>query len=293
MMSKQQNEDSMMSKQQNVVKSVKKSKKKTDSPMVATVVVGPPSPPPVTQADPTDSVVMFPDSDAARACLAFQELCEQFIEPKLYAEREREREEEEREREEVVVDEGFNDTPSPLGCPRCEVELEYGEVEKEDGELFCYWRCPKEQNGVKCFVTHQADDQCGEYLELVKAQLADCYWPSGDSVKDCKRKVIPFINMECYCCSPLVLITSQSEKNPNRLFFKCKKGECKFFQWADSVPRGKVWHWLRERVGPEAFLAQHKPPPNLQKPSRKRPAEVTPRSTYQSKKSKVGVQSTA
>lgn len=275
----------MMSKQQNL-KSVKKSKKKMD----------PPSPPPVTQADPTnliilkdpkDPVVMFPPTDEAKACLEFQELCERLINPRLHAEPVNEMEREE------VVDEGFNDTPSPLWCPRCEVELEYGEVEKADGELFCYWRCPKEQNGVKCFVTHQADDQCGEYLELVKARLAGCYWPSGDPVKDCKRKVIPFINMECYCCSSLVLITSQSEKNPNRLFFKCKKGECKFFQWADSVPRGKVWRWLKERVGPEEFLAQANPPPDLQKPSRKRPAEVTPRTTYQSKKSKVGVQSTA
>ena len=37
---------------------------------------------------------------------------------------------------------------------------------------------------------------------------------------------------------------SNSEKNPGRLFFKCSKRECDFFQWADERPKGKTRLWL-------------------------------------------------
>ena len=47
-----------------------------------------------------------------------------------------------------VLDEGFG--AEPPTCPRCEVPMDYGEVVKEDGETFCYWRCPREVDGVKC-----------------------------------------------------------------------------------------------------------------------------------------------
>lgn len=225
-----------------------------------------------------DSVVMLPMTDASLAVREFEELCE-----KLFVEGDRETV--------TVEDEGLAN--GVLTCPRCEVQLEYGEVEKSDGETFSYWRCPKDVNGVKCFVTHAADDTCTEYLELVKCQVAACYFPSGDAITDHKRGVIPFINMECYCCAPLVLLVSKSERNPNRLFFKCRKNECNFFQWADSVPRNKAWKWLRMRVGPEEKLAQARPPPDLQKPGCKRPAEATPRANLSSKKNVEGLKTSA
>lgn len=55
-----------------------------------------------------------------------------------------------------VVDEGIGAEP-PTG-PRCEVFIDYVEVEKEDGETFCYWRCQKQIIDVKCFVTHSNDE---------------------------------------------------------------------------------------------------------------------------------------
>ena len=126
-----------------------------------------------------------------------------------------------------VVDEGF--CAEPPTCPRCEVPMDYGEVVKEDGETFCYWRCPKEEDGVKCFVTHSNDDDFESFILTVKMQLASCYQPSGDRVKGHKKRIIPFSNMECYCCESLVLLKSRSEKNPNRLFLKCRKNQCDFF----------------------------------------------------------------
>ena len=37
---------------------------------------------------------------------------------------------------------------------------------------------------------------------------------------------------------------SNSERNPGRLFFKCAKRECDFFQWADEDPRKNTKRWL-------------------------------------------------
>ena len=37
---------------------------------------------------------------------------------------------------------------------------------------------------------------------------------------------------------------SNSERNSGRLFFKCSKRECDFFQWADEDPRGHKKRWL-------------------------------------------------
>ena len=37
---------------------------------------------------------------------------------------------------------------------------------------------------------------------------------------------------------------SHSEKNPGRLFFKCRKRQCEFFQWVDEHPRGKNRAWI-------------------------------------------------
>ena len=50
--------------------------------------------------------------------------------------------------------------------------------------------------------------------------------------------------MRCHCCNPLALSMSHTEKNPGRLFFKCYRRTCPFFQWADQDPRGKNRVWL-------------------------------------------------
>ena len=50
--------------------------------------------------------------------------------------------------------------------------------------------------------------------------------------------------MKCFCIYAPIMSISHSEKNPNRLFFKCSKRQCEFFQWVDEHPRGKNRAWL-------------------------------------------------
>ena len=50
--------------------------------------------------------------------------------------------------------------------------------------------------------------------------------------------------MRCYCERPLIMSQSRSKKNPGRLFFKCPKCNCKFFQWVDQEPRGIAKAWM-------------------------------------------------
>ena len=59
------------------------------------------------------------------------------------------------------------------------------------------------------------------------------------------------IGMKCYCRKATVLSMSNSEKNPGRLYFKCPRRECKFFQWADVEPRGSVKVWLEGKSTPD------------------------------------------
>ena len=50
--------------------------------------------------------------------------------------------------------------------------------------------------------------------------------------------------MRCHCCNALAMTMSHSERNPGRLFFKCSRRICPFFQWVDEDPRGKNRVWL-------------------------------------------------
>ena len=50
--------------------------------------------------------------------------------------------------------------------------------------------------------------------------------------------------MRCHCCNPLALTMSHTDKNPGRLFLRCYKRTCPFFQWADQDPWGKNRLWL-------------------------------------------------
>ena len=56
----------------------------------------------------------------------------------------------------------------------------------------------------------------------------------------------PIHVMKCYCHRPLTMSKSHSEKNPGRLFLKCPKRRCNFFQWVDEKPRGKTKAWIEE-----------------------------------------------
>ena len=52
--------------------------------------------------------------------------------------------------------------------------------------------------------------------------------------------------MRCHCANPLAMTMSHSEKNPGRLFFRCCRRLCPFFQWVDEDPRRKNRVWLEE-----------------------------------------------
>ena len=43
---------------------------------------------------------------------------------------------------------------------------------------------------------------------------------------------------------------SHSERKPGRLFFKCSKRKCDFFQWVNEHPRGKNKTWLKGNTNP-------------------------------------------
>ena len=75
-------------------------------------------------------------------------------------------------------------------------------------------------NTTRCFVF--CGVECVEYyVHSTKRQLHEFYL---ENILD---------KMQCYCERPLIMSQSRSEKNPGRLFFKCPKRNCTFFQWAD------------------------------------------------------------
>jgi len=90
-----------------------------------------------------------------------------------------------------------------------------------------YFRCPT----TNCFV-RTGVEEAKEYLHAVENTLINLY------KENCKKLV-------CFCCEPLVLNMSGSEKNPGRIYFKCKGTEkCDFFQWGDETLSPKNRQWL-------------------------------------------------
>ena len=77
-------------------------------------------------------------------------------------------------------------------------------------------------------------DNVEHYLESAKQQLHNFYL-----VKSMHA-------MKCYCHRPLIMSKSHSEKNPGRLFLKCSKQRCDFFQWVNVEPRGDTKAWMEE-----------------------------------------------
>ena len=90
-----------------------------------------------------------------------------------------------------------------------------------------YFKCPVRGCFV-CCGAHQVDT----YIPALKNQLQDFL------------RLLPLTKMKCFCSNTLNLAMSNSERNPGRLFFKCSKRECDFFQWADEDPGGNTRCWL-------------------------------------------------
>ena len=109
-------------------------------------------------------------------------------------------------------------------CPRCLVPLVSGEVQQSNGNTWRYYKCPTKNWDTKCFVTCSVDE-VGDYLKRVKRQMHACY-----------REIDP-ARFRCECDLSLVLATSHSVNNPDRLYLKCRKGSCRFFQWINQKPR--------------------------------------------------------
>ena len=118
------------------------------------------------------------------------------------------------------------DTPLLHVCPIHTQEVHKRETDTQWGH-WEYFRCPVQG----CFVCCGAP-QIDSYLNAATQQLQDFYRP------------LPLEKMKCYCSNNLNLCLSNSERNPGRLFFKCSKRECDFFQWANEYPKGKIRLWL-------------------------------------------------
>lgn len=115
--------------------------------------------------------------------------------------------------------------PEPI-CPRCHVTLQYGCIKNQDGSiLYEYYRCPETKHMTKCYVTCSKHD-VQDYLDKVVEQTHPIY------------NTIPLARFRCFCNKSLVLTISNSQKNPGRLYLKCQKRNCNFFQWINETPRG-------------------------------------------------------
>ena len=120
-----------------------------------------------------------------------------------------------------------SDTQILYSCPRHPNDtLEKKETNTQYG-YWEYYKCPVRNCYVSCGV-----DNAEYYLDSAKHKLHNFFLSK------------PVHIMECYCHRPLIMSMSQSEKNPGRLFLKCPKRWCNFFQWVDQEPRGKTKAWL-------------------------------------------------
>jgi len=88
---------------------------------------------------------------------------------------------------------------------------------------------------TKCYVTCGVN-KLADYLQRVQDQTHPCY-----------RKIAPE-RFLCECNKSLILAASHSENNPGRLYLKCPKRTCKFFQWIDEPPCGHAEELLIKGV---------------------------------------------
>ena len=107
-------------------------------------------------------------------------------------------------------------------CPvHADCPLEQHEA-RNGWEYLC---CPveTEEGHRSCFIITSVD-KADSYLKVVSEtpKVMELYGPQCDKIR-------------CYCEFPLSLNVSGSEKNPGRPYFKCRRNNCNFFQWADNV----------------------------------------------------------
>lgn len=119
-------------------------------------------------------------------------------------------------------------------CPRCLVPMRYENIPGSGGEDLEYYSCPTKYWETKCYVTCPADE-VKEYLTRVDKQTHLCY------------KKIDMARFRCECGFSLVLSTSDSVDDPERLYLECPRRACKFFQWIDEAPRGMAKEILIDR----------------------------------------------
>ena len=103
-------------------------------------------------------------------------------------------------------------------------EMAIKEIETKNGPAQLHY-CPEEGCVVSCFGTNEERDT---FLDAVARSLHFKY-----RKKDCP--------LRCFCDEMLLLKLSRSEKNPNRLYFCCRKRTCNMFQWGDDWPHKKVF----------------------------------------------------
>jgi len=131
----------------------------------------------------------------------------------------------------------------PTTCPMCVIHpeefLERRQTDTQYGR-WEYYRCPVQG----CFVCCGVDDRIhaqGEkdnvqyYLDSAQRQLHEFYHR------------LPVDNLKCFCERPLIMTLSHSENNPGRLFLKCSKRWCDFFQMGRSSPQGQKQNLVRRR----------------------------------------------
>ena len=110
-------------------------------------------------------------------------------------------------------------------CPRHKSPLKFNTIQRPDGSTWEYYRCPASRFWTRCYVTCGAHE-VNEYLKRVRDQTHPSY------------QKIDSTRFRCQCDKSLILATSHSVKNPDRLYLKCPRSVCKFFQWIDEPPRG-------------------------------------------------------
>ena len=123
---------------------------------------------------------------------------------------------------------------APTQLPKCPLHPQYDinvkKIRTKRGMSDLY-HCPHEECVVACF------DNLEEFLDTISRTM---YYSYRD----------PHHPMVCYCHELLSLRTSHSEKNPGRLYFTCRGGNCNIFQWADEEPRSWIqehWDWYNSK----------------------------------------------
>ena len=96
-----------------------------------------------------------------------------------------------------------------------------------------YIKCPY----ATCPLFARASDML-PYMSTVKSQLRE----------ELKQK---WNHLVCCRSRSMTLSVSKSEKNPGRLYLRCNKNQCKFFQWAEVPLTQKKRDWIEGKTEPQ------------------------------------------